>query len=41
MDASPTKAWMLRHREDLDVEPLFQLAFGRRPREELYHLPSE
>jgi uncharacterized sulfatase len=23
MDASPTKAWMVHHREDLDVEPLY------------------
>ena len=41
LDASPTKAWMILHREDLDVEPLYQLAFGKRPREELYHLPSD
>ncbi len=32
---------MILHREDLDVEPLYQLAFGKRPREELYHLPSD
>jgi hypothetical protein len=32
---------MRAHREDLDVEPLYQLAFGKRPREELYHLPSD
>ena len=38
MDASPTKAYMIQHREDMDVEPLFQLAFGKRPREELYDL---
>ena len=29
---------MIHHREDLDVEPLYQLAFGKRPREELYDL---
>ena len=38
LDASPTKAWMINHRDDHDVEPLFQLAFGKRPREELYDL---
>ena len=38
IDASPTKAYMIQHREDLDVEPLFDLAFGKRPREELYDL---
>jgi len=38
MDASPTKAWLITHREDHDVEPLYDLAFGKRPREELYDL---
>ena len=38
LDASPTKAWMIHHREEHDVEPLYQLAFGKRPREELYDL---
>ena len=41
MDASPTKAYMIQHREDLDVEPLFDLAFGKRPREELYDLKRD
>ena len=41
LDASPTKAWMIHHREDLDVEPLFQLGFGKRPREELYDLKED
>lgn len=41
LDASPTKAWMIQHREDLDVEPLFQLGFGKRPREELYDLNED
>ena len=41
LDASPTKAWMIHHREDLDVEPLFELAFGKRPREELYDLTRD
>ncbi len=38
MDASPTKAWLITHREEHDVEPLYELAFGKRPREELYDL---
>ncbi|MBS04946.1 MAG: sulfatase [Gammaproteobacteria bacterium] len=38
LDASPTKAWMIHHREEDDVEPLYLLAFGKRPREELYDL---
>jgi len=41
LDASPTKAWMIHHREDHDVEPLFDLAFGKRPREELYDLARD
>ena len=32
---------MIQHREDLDVEPLFELAFGKRPREELYDLTRD
>ena len=38
MDASPTKAWLITHREDHDIETLYNLAFGKRPREELYDL---
>lgn len=38
MDAGPTKAWLVTHREEHDVEPLYELAFGKRPREELYDL---
>ena len=41
LDASPTKAWMIHHRDEDDVEPLYQLAFGKRPREELYDLRSD
>ncbi len=41
LDASPTKAWMIHHREEQDVEPLYQLAFGKRPREELYDLSED
>ncbi len=41
MDGSPTKAWMIHHREEEDVEPLYQLAFGKRPREELYDLAKD
>lgn len=41
MDGSPTKAWMIHHREEDDVEPLYQLAFGKRPREELYDLRTD
>ena len=41
MDGSPTKAWMIHHREEDDVEPLYALAFGKRPREELYDLERD
>ena len=41
MDASPTKAWLVTHREEHDVEPLYELAFGKRPREELYDLKAD
>ena len=41
MDGSPAKAWMIHHREEEDVEPLYQLAFGKRPREELYDLTRD
>ena len=38
MDGGPTKAWMIHHRADEDVKPLFEIGFGKRPREELYDL---
>ena len=37
----PTKAWMIHNREQDDVEPLYQLGFGKRPREELYDLGKD
>ena len=37
-DASPTKAWMISHRAEAAVKPLFELAFGKRPAEEIYDL---
>ncbi|MEG1427263.1 MAG: hypothetical protein RSC76_06195, partial [Oscillospiraceae bacterium] len=41
MDASPTKAWMIHHRNDGAVKPLFELAFSKRPYEELYDLKND
>lgn len=38
VDPSPTKAYMIAHRDDPDGKTLFQLAFGKRPVEELYDL---
>ena len=36
VDASPTKTYMLEHKEDAGGRKLFELAFGKRPTEELY-----
>ncbi|MCB9157039.1 MAG: sulfatase [Caldilineaceae bacterium] len=38
LDAGPTKAWMIHHRAEPAVQPLFELGFGKRPQEELYDL---
>ncbi|MDP6662837.1 MAG: sulfatase [SAR202 cluster bacterium] len=38
MDGGPTKAWMIHHRAEEDVKALFEIGFGKRPREELYDL---
>ncbi len=41
MDAGPTKAWMIHHRAEEDVRPLFELGFGKRPLEELFDLRKD
>ena len=41
LDLGPTKLWMIRNRAREDVKPLFELGFGKRPREELYDLHSD
>ena len=41
MDGSPTKAWMIHHRAEHTVRPLFDLGFGKRPLEELYDLRAD
>ncbi|MFO1447324.1 MAG: sulfatase [Opitutaceae bacterium] len=38
MDAGPTKAWLIQHREDAFGRPFYEATFGRRPLEELYDL---
>ena len=38
MDASPTKAWMIHHRAETQVQKLFEMGFGKFPAEELYDL---
>jgi arylsulfatase A-like enzyme len=41
MDAGPTKAWLIAHRDDPAWRKHFDLAFGRRPAEELYELATD
>jgi uncharacterized sulfatase len=41
MDASPTKAWLVAHRNDKEWKPYFGYAFGKRPAEELYDLAAD
>jgi len=40
-DASPTKSYMIKHRDDPKVSGLFELAFAKRPAEELYDLQKD
>jgi len=41
MDAGPTKAWLIRHRDEPEWRWLFDYAFAPRPAEELYDLRSD
>jgi len=41
VDGGPTKEYMLLHRGEASVAPLFERAFGRRPAEELYDLADD
>ena len=36
IDNGPTKTYMIEHKDDPKVAPLFELGFGKRPAEELY-----
>ena len=38
LDASLTKAWLITHRNEPDVRPLFDLTLNLRPKEEIYDL---
>ncbi len=40
-DAGPAKAWLVGRRNDPRWKPLFDLAYAKRPREELYDLKSD
>ena len=39
--AGPAKAWLVGRRNDPQWKPLFELAYGKRPREELYDLKAD
>jgi len=41
IDDSPSKTYMMEHRDDPQVRPLFALAFEKRPAEELYDLRKD
>lgn len=41
MDASPTKAWLIEHRNDEKWRKHYDLAFGKRPGDELYDLSKD
>jgi uncharacterized sulfatase len=41
MDASPTKAWLITHRDDPKWKWYYDFAFGKRPGEELYDLRKD
>lgn len=41
IDDSPTKSFMVAHQNDPDVAPYFELAFEKRPAEELYDLNED
>jgi len=41
MDASPTKTYIMDHRDEPEVKRLFELGFNKRPAEELYDLRKD
>jgi arylsulfatase A-like enzyme len=41
MDGSPTKAWLIAHRNDEKGKPFYDRAFAKRPAEELYDLRND
>ncbi len=40
-DSSPSKAWLVMHREDPQWKPYYDRAYGKRPRIELYDLAKD
>ena len=41
MDASPTKVWLIKHRADSQWKWLYDLAYGKRPSEEIYDVRKD
>jgi uncharacterized sulfatase len=41
IDASPSKTFMMEHRTDPEVAPLFERCFGKRPEEELFDIRKD
>ncbi len=41
MDASPTKAWVILNKDEPGNQKYFNIAFGRRPAEELYDVKND
>lgn len=41
VDASPSKEYVMNKRSQTDIAPFFQMAFAKRPTEELYDLRSD
>jgi uncharacterized sulfatase len=41
MDASPTKAWLIEHRNETQWQQHYDWAFGKRPGEELYQISKD
>ena len=41
MDASPTKAWLVLHRNESQWKKFYEIAFAKRPGEELYDLRKD
>ena len=40
-DASPTKAWIVKHMKEEENKKYYEYAFGKRPGEELYDLKKD
>ena len=41
LDASPTKAWLVAHRNDPEWRPYYDFCVSKRPEEELYDLAND